>query len=88
MRERSRGDPKIVSADEIAGVGHLRPEAGVRAGDRLTDRDGVQTGQQMLDERTTTCPARAGRDALELDEYVGVDQDGHDDDGELTDWRS
>ena len=51
MRERRGCDPKIIGADWVAARGEPRPHIGVHARDGLCDRDCLQLGEQVLDER-------------------------------------
>src|SRR5271166_1644541 len=59
MRERSCRDPKIVRADQLAANGEPCPDIRVRARDRLCDRDCLQLGEQVLDERASARALRS-----------------------------
>src|SRR4051812_17655915 len=74
VADSCRGDPEVVRTDHLAAPGELCPDIGMHTGDRLGDRDRLQAGEQMLDERTAPRTARPRRTMYAVQQLA----DGHD----------
>lgn len=73
VRQRCGGDPEVVCADPLAPSAQVGPHLGVDARDGFGDRDRFESGQQMLDECTPSCPLRSRRPMYAVEQLADRD---------------
>ena len=74
MTQSRGGDPEVVGSDQVAVILELRPDFRVGSSNRGRDRQRLDRGDHVLDERGATSPHRSRLGAVHpMQELTGRD---------------